>query len=170
MEWLGDDVQYIDAPVDPHVEMCTITKAFDNSKVIVANNVKRYPGVRMISNLYSRKERVCKFHNCADFRDIKLQLLQQNANPVPPKIVTNAPVQEETLIPGRDFGHIEEIFPIAQHTFTDGGRIFGAGSHLFLWESHSFPMGEAKFQCIGCHFVLTRNMPLLIWFQVEQET
>ena len=55
LEWLGDDVQYIDAPVDPHVEMCTITKAFDNSKVIVANNVKRYPGVRMISNLYSRK-------------------------------------------------------------------------------------------------------------------
>lgn len=134
LEWLGDDVQYIDAPVDPHVEMCTITKAFDNSKVIVANNVKRYPGVRMISNLYSRKERVCKFHNCADFRDIKLQLLQQNANPVPPRVVTNAPVQEETLIPGKDFGHIEEIFPIAQHTFTDGGRIFGAGSHLFMGE------------------------------------
>ena len=27
LDWLGDDVQYIDGEVDPLVEMCTITKA-----------------------------------------------------------------------------------------------------------------------------------------------
>ena len=41
LDWLGDDVHYINAPVDPHVEMCTSTKAFDKSKVIIANNIKR---------------------------------------------------------------------------------------------------------------------------------
>ena len=46
-------IQYIDAEVDPIVEMCTITKKFDNSNVIVANNIKGFPGGRMISNLYS---------------------------------------------------------------------------------------------------------------------
>ena len=83
LDWLGGDVQYIEAEIDPDVEMCTITKAFDNSKVIVANNIKGYPGVRMISNLYSRKERVCRFHGCEEFRDIKRQLIQQVNNPSP---------------------------------------------------------------------------------------
>src|SRR5262245_43594273 len=31
LKWLGDDVHYIRNEVDPIVEMCTITKAFDNS-------------------------------------------------------------------------------------------------------------------------------------------
>ncbi len=134
LEWLGDDVQYIDGEVDPLVEMCTITKAFDNSKVIVANNIKGYPGVRMISNLYSRKERVNRFHGVEDFRDIKYQLLDQVSNPIPPRVIDDAPVQEEVLLPGKDFNHIHDIIPVATHTFNDGGQIFGAGSHLFMGE------------------------------------
>ena len=62
LEWLGDDVHYISNEVDPIVEMCTITKAFDNSKALVANKIKGYPGVRMISNLYSTKARTAKLH------------------------------------------------------------------------------------------------------------
>ena len=134
LEWLGEDVQYINSEVDPLVEMCTITKAFDNSKVIVANKIKGYPGVRMISNLYSRKERVNRFHGVEDFRDIKYQLLKQVSNPIPPRIIDDAPVQEEILIPGKDFNHIHDIIPVATHTFNDGGQIFGAGSHLFMGE------------------------------------
>ena len=144
--------------MDPHGRWHTITKAFDNSKVIVANNVKRYPGVRMISNLPTQREGMQVSQLCG-FQDIKLQLLQQNVNPVPPKIVTNAPVQEETLIQGEIWSYRRD-FPIAQHTFTDLRTNFGA-DHIF-YGSHSFPMGEAKFQRIGCHFVPTRNMPLLI--------
>ena len=51
LEWLGEDVHTIENEVDPIVEMCTITKAFDNSKVLLANNIKGFPGVRMISNI-----------------------------------------------------------------------------------------------------------------------
>jgi 3-polyprenyl-4-hydroxybenzoate decarboxylase len=134
LAWLGDDVKYINAEVDPVVEMITITKAFDNSKVFVANNIKGFPGVRMIANLYSRKERVSRFHGVTDFRQIKNRILHNIANPIPPRVVSDAPVQEVTLIPGKDFEHLHDIIPVATHTFQDGGPIFGAGSHLFMGE------------------------------------
>jgi gallate decarboxylase subunit C len=134
LEWLGDDVAYIDAPVDPIVEMCTITKAFDNSKVIVANNVKGFPGVRMISNLYSRKDRVCRFHGVEEFKDAKFKVLENLANPIKPRVVKDAPVHEQVFYPGKDFEHLHDIIPVATHTFRDGGQIFGAGSHVFMGE------------------------------------
>ena len=138
LEWLGDDVHYIDAEVDPLVEMCTITKRFDNSKVMVANNIKGFPGVRMISNLYSRKERVCRFHGVPEdeFRNIKFRILENIQKPIAPRVVSeqDAPVHEQVLIPGKDFEHLHDIIPVATHTFHDGGQIFGAGSHLFMGE------------------------------------
>src|SRR5271168_4510262 len=87
LRWLGDDVHYIQNEVDPIVEMCTITKAFDNSKALVANKIKNYPDVRMISNLYSTKARTAKLHGMRDFRDIKFKILECIANPIAPKIV-----------------------------------------------------------------------------------
>ncbi|MGE0627489.1 MAG: UbiD family decarboxylase [Hyphomicrobiaceae bacterium] len=135
LEWLGDDVHYIQNEVDPHVEMCTITKAFDNSKALVANRIKGYPDVRMISNLYSTKERTAKIHGMADFKDCKLKVLDCIRNPIPPKVVDSkdAPCQQ-VYIPKEKVRHIEDLIPVAQHTFEDGGRIFGAGVHFFYGE------------------------------------
>src|SRR5262249_16159716 len=127
LEWLGDDVHYIANEVDPVVEMCTITKAFDNSKALVANRIKGYPGVRMISNLYSTKARTAKLHGMAEFKDIKLKILDCIRNPIAPKIVSQneAPCQQ-ILIPREQIRHVEDLIPIAQHTFADGARVFGA--------------------------------------------
>lgn len=135
LDWLGDDVHYIKNEVDPVVEMCTITKAFDNSKALVANKVKGYPGVRMISNLYSTKARTAKLHGMAEFRDIKFKILDCIQNPIAPKIVSQpeAPCQE-LFIPKEEIRNIEDLIPIAQHTYTDGARIFGAGTHFFYGE------------------------------------
>src|SRR5439155_12375479 len=88
LEWLGDDVHYVKNEVDPIVEMCTITKAFDNSKALVANKIKGYPGVRMISNLYSTNARTAKLHGMEDFRDIKFKVLDCIQNPIAPTIVS----------------------------------------------------------------------------------
>ena len=130
LEWLGDDVHYIENEVDPIVEMCTITKAFDNSKVLLANNIKGFPGVRMISNLYSTKERVCRLHGQEAFSDLKFNVLRAMENPIAPNIVAkkDAPVQQ-VFIPRSEFDNPYDIMPIAQHTFIDGGRLFGAGVH-----------------------------------------
>ena len=130
--WLGDDVHYIRNEVDPIVEMCTITKAFDNSKALVANKIKGYSDVRMISNLYATKARTAKLHGVSDFRDIKLKILDCIRNPIAPEIVseTDAPCQE-VIIPKEKIRDVEELIPIAQHTYEDGARIFGAGTHFF---------------------------------------
>ena len=135
LQWLGDDVHYIQKEVDPIVEMCTITKAFDNSKALVANRIKGYPGVRMISNLYSTKGRTAKLHGMQDFRDIKLKILDCIQNPIAPKVVSpaDAPCQE-LFIPKEDIRNVEDLIPIAQHTYDDGARIFGAGTHFFYGE------------------------------------
>ena len=133
LDWLGGDVHYIENEVDPIVEMCTITKAFDNAKVIVANNIKGFPGVRMISNLYSRKDRVCRLYGKDDFKALKFDVLHAMNNPIAPNMVDekDAPVQQ-VFIPREDFDNPYDIIPVAQHTFNDGGRLFGAGVHFFM--------------------------------------
>jgi hypothetical protein len=135
LQWLGEDVHYIKNEVDPIVEMCTITKAFDNSKALVANKIKGYPGVRMISNLYSTKARTAKLHGMKEFKDIKFKILDCIRNPIPPKIVSEkeAPCQE-VFIPKEEIRNVEDLIPIAQHTYEDGARIFGAGTHFFYGE------------------------------------
>jgi 3-polyprenyl-4-hydroxybenzoate decarboxylase len=40
--------------------MTAITKAFDGSKALVANNIKDDPNARMYSNLYATQERRAK--------------------------------------------------------------------------------------------------------------
>ena len=56
LDWLGDEVHSIQNEVDPVIEMTAITKAFDGSKALLAENIKGYPNVRMYSNLYATPE------------------------------------------------------------------------------------------------------------------
>jgi len=44
-------------------------------RMLVANKIKGYPDVRMISNLYSTKARTAKLHGMRDFHDIKFKIL-----------------------------------------------------------------------------------------------
>ena len=135
LEWLGNDVHYIEGEVDPIVEMCSITKAFDNSKVIVANNIKGFPGVRMISNLYSRKDRVCRLHGHEEFKELKFNVLNAMKNPIPPRVVAEKDAPAQEMFIGRDeFDNPYDVIPVAQHTYQDGGRLFGAGTHFFMGE------------------------------------
>src|SRR5262249_7237728 len=142
LEWLGDDVHYIKNEVDPIVEMCTITKAFDNSKALVAGKIKGYPGVRMISNLYSTKARTARLHGMADFREIKHKILDCIRNPIAPTIVSKAPCQE-VFFPREEIRDVEDLIPIAQHTYDDGASIFGAGTHFFYGEP-GVPLGGSQ--------------------------
>ena len=66
LDWLGDDVHNIENEVDPLLEMTAITKAFDGSKALLANNIKDYPNARMYSNLYATPERTAKLLGVSD--------------------------------------------------------------------------------------------------------
>ena len=163
LDWLGDDVHYIKNEVDPVVEMCTITKAFDNSKALIANKVKGYPGVRMISNLYSTKARTAKLHGMDEFRDIKFKILDCIRNPIAPKIVSQAEAPcQELFIPKEDIRNIEDLIPIAQHTYTTA-RASSAPEHTFSTASLGFHAAAASFRCIAWDFAMGRNTPRSTW-------
>ena len=132
LEWLGEEIHYIENPVDPVLEMCAITKAFDGSKALVANNITNYPDVRMISNLYATQERTAKLLGADEFKNTKFKILEAVDNSIPPRVVEEreAPCQE-VVIPMDSFRNPAELIPIVQHTAQDGGRIFGAGVHFF---------------------------------------
>ncbi len=131
LDWLGDDVHHIAAPVDPVIEMTAITKAFDGSKVLVADEISGYPHARMYSNLYATQERTAKLFGVDEYKGIKSAILEAYRNPIPPTYVdeASAPCQE-IVIPASEINQVTDILPIVLHTHEDGGRIFGSGCHL----------------------------------------
>ncbi len=132
LDWLGDEVHYIENEVDPIIEMTAITKAFDGSKVLVANNITDYPGVRMISNLYATAERTAKIFGVDEYKDIKHRILDAYRNPIAANYVDakDAPCQE-IVVQANEIDRVTDLLPIVLHTHEDGGRIFGSGCHLF---------------------------------------
>ena len=131
LDWLGDDVHNIENEVDPLLEMTAITKAFDGSKALLANNIKDYPNARMYSNLYATPERTAKLFGVSEYMEIKHKILDAYRNPLAANYVesADAPVHE-TVIPASDIDQVTDILPIVLHTNQDGGRIFGSGCHL----------------------------------------
>jgi UbiD family decarboxylase len=111
--------------------MAAISKAFDNSKALVANDVTNYPNSRLISNLWATKERCARLFGVDEFKDIKFKLLESLHNPIALRVVERdaAPCQEIVL--ERDqIGRVEDILPLGMHTEDDGGRFFGNGVHF----------------------------------------
>ncbi len=131
LEWLGDDVHYIDQPVDPVLEMTAISKAYDNSKALVANDLVGYPDARMIANLWATQERCARLIGVAQYKDIKLKLLEALRNPIAPREVEEAAAPcQEVFIAGNEVNRVVDLLPMVQHTHEDGGRFFGSGVHF----------------------------------------
>ncbi len=99
LQWLGDVVKWLAPQVDPTIEATAIAKAFDDGPAFVAEHIKGYPNARYIGNLWTRRERVGKLVGVDDYRDVKHRIIHAVKNPVPPKVVSDAPVQE-VVIPG----------------------------------------------------------------------
>jgi UbiD family decarboxylase len=132
LAWLGDDVHVIKAPVDPLIEAATIAKRFDDSKVLVAENVARYPNARLTTFLYGSKERTARIFGVDRYEDAKFKVLDAYRNPIAPREVAavDAPCQE-VVISGDEIGDIHNILPVTTHTPGDGARVFGSGVHFF---------------------------------------
>ena len=112
LDWLGDEVNHISEPVDPIIEMTGITKDFDGSKALVADEVTGYPHARMYSNLYATPERTARLFGVDEYKDIKGAVLDAYRNPIAPTYVGEeaAPCQEIDLVNGHEFGNSAAIF------------------------------------------------------------
>ena len=133
LEWLGDEVKTIAAPVDPVLEATAINKAFDDGPVLLMDNVVGYDNARLIASLWGRRERVARLLGCDRFEDAKDRILEALKTPIPPVEVVDAPCQE-VVIPKRQVDPFA-ILPMVQHTEADGGRFFGSGVHYLSGDS-----------------------------------
>ena len=127
LDWLGDEVKTVTAPVDPVLEATAIHKAFDDGPAFLMEDVVGYPNARLIASLWGRRDRLCRLLGADDMSDTKHRILDALKNPIPPEEVSDAPCQE-VVIPAEKVDPFA-ILPMVQHTEEDGGRFFGSGVH-----------------------------------------
>ena len=128
LKWLGDDVRYLDAEVDPVLEATAINKAFDDGPAFVAENVTGFPDARLIASLWGRRDRLHRMMGVETPHEATLKVINAVNNPIAPVEVADAPCQEVV-----DIGPAANPYttlPMVQHTGMDGGRFFGSGVHM----------------------------------------
>ncbi|MET0706285.1 MAG: UbiD family decarboxylase [Tardiphaga sp.] len=107
---------------DPHLEIAAILKKHDGKQALLFPSVKD-TAIPIVGNLLSSKEN-CEAAFGLDFNGIRGLVQRAMGGPLPPEVVTNAPVQEVVLKTGFD---ITRLFPALFHAPGDAGRYITAG-------------------------------------------
>ncbi len=113
--------------VDPILEVIGVAKAYEDGPAVLFENIKGYPGHRILISIFGRRARVAKIFGVSDFKELKFKFLEAIRNPIPPKVVNNAPCQEVVIT--EDI-NVLKTMPVTQSIETDPGRIIGAGISL----------------------------------------
>jgi 4-hydroxy-3-polyprenylbenzoate decarboxylase len=121
------DVLTVENEVDPICEISGIQKSFDNGPALLFENIKSYPDVRSVGNIFATNERIAKIFDVNDGRNMKFKCLDAMRNPIKPVIVGEAPCQEVVITEDID---VMATLPIIKHTEKDGARILGCGNPL----------------------------------------
>ncbi|MBI2849210.1 MAG: UbiD family decarboxylase [Chloroflexi bacterium] len=129
--WLREegDFYVVKDEVDPIYEVSGISKAFDGGPALLFEKIKGYPGHRIVSNLFSTRERTSKIFGVADPKKLKFKYLEAIRKPIPPRIGDSGPCQENVITKDID---VMATLPIIKHTEEDAGRILGGGN-TFLY-------------------------------------
>ncbi|MEP9380022.1 UbiD family decarboxylase [Aquabacter sp. CN5-332] len=107
---------------DPHLQIASLMKKLDGKEVLLFPKVKGH-GTPVVGNLLSCREN-CESAFGRDFNGIREMIARALAEPMPPELVTKAPVQEVVMTSGFDLG---EMLPALFHAPKDGGRYITAG-------------------------------------------
>ena len=121
------EVLVTETEVDPICEISGIQKSLDNGLVLVFENIKGYPGVRTVGDVFGTDQRVAEIFDLNDGRKLKFKCLEAMRNPIKPEVVKEAPCQEVVVTDGID---VMATLPIIKHTERDGARILGCGNPL----------------------------------------
>ncbi len=121
------EVLSIKGEVDPIYEIAGIQKALEGGPALVFENIKGYPGIRDLGNLFATRERAAKMLGIDDFKKVKFRCLEALKKPIPPRTVEQAPCQEVVVTENID---VFSLLPVLKHTPRDAGRIIGGGNTL----------------------------------------
>lgn len=132
--------QYIatDREVDPHAELAgvyryigaggTVMRPTRIGPAMTFNNIKGYPGSRVLVGLMASRERVAALLG-APVRELGIQMAQARRNVTPPVVIENkdAPCQEVVYRAEDDGFDLRKILPAPTNTTEDAGPFFCLG-------------------------------------------
>lgn len=130
LEFLKEEGEILvtDIEIDPHLEMAGIQKKLDNGPALLFNNVKGYPENRLFTNLMAQESRIAKIFGVDEPKNFKHKVRDALHNPIPPRIVEDAPCQEVVMT--GDNIDVWKSVPMISHTEKDPGRTLGGGNTL----------------------------------------
>jgi 2,5-furandicarboxylate decarboxylase 1 len=115
-------LQAFTAAVDPYLEVAGIMKRLDGGPALLFTDVRGH-GMPVIGNFLAAQEN-CEAAFGVDFGTIRTFIGRALANPIPPELVSSAPVHERVITSGIDIG---TLLPALHHTAADSGRYVTAG-------------------------------------------
>lgn len=141
-----DELLTIRGKVDPIYEIAAMERALEGGPALLFENIKGYPGVRDVGNVFSRMDRIARIFGVKDPRQLKFKCLEAMKHPLAPAVVRDAPCQEVVITDDID---VMKTLPIIKNTEKDGGRILGGGN---TFVSGSFFRGGTHVSFNRMHF------------------
>lgn len=121
------EVLHVKQEVDPIYEIAGILKALEKGPILMFEKIKGYPNFLNIGNVFGRRDPLADLFDVDDPKKLKFKFVEAIRNPLPPKIVKEAPCQEVVITKNID---VLGTLPVIKHTEHDAGRIMGCGNQL----------------------------------------
>jgi len=141
-----NEVLHVKKEVDPIYEISGIQKALEKGPILLFEKIKGYPNFLNIGNFFSRREPLADLFDVDDPKKLKYKFVDAIHNPIPPKIVKDAPCQEVVITKNID---VLGTLPVIKHTEFDAGRIMGCGNQLLC---NAYRKGDTNISFNRIHF------------------
>ncbi|WP_300458104.1 UbiD family decarboxylase [Desulfobacula sp.] len=113
----------ISKAVDPHLEMASIIKAFDGGPQITFDNIKGYPGSKVLANLMGNRDMIAGYFNTTKEK-LSERLIRCMLDPINPVVEKNPPCQGNVIDKDID---VLGTLPVLTHTSIDLGPVITSG-------------------------------------------
>ncbi len=188
LEWLErrGDLLVTDQVVDPDLEITGIQKTLDGAMGILFRNVKGYPHIQAVTNVFANYDIVDRIFGWQGPKDRTRNLVRALERPIPPVEIpqADAPVQQEVITDDLDVNkHVMAIRHTAlESEMTIGsaqtvvvGPYFDGGTHIsynrmnFRWGNigtFQISPGSHMWQIMTAHYKDEQPIPLTMNFGI----
>ena len=186
IKWLlsvGDVVE-TSKVVNPDLEITALQKKLDGGLGLLFRNVKGYDHIQAITNMYANRNVINKMFGWKDETDRTIQLSKAFVKPIPPEIVSKAPVQEVVITDDLDVNKyvlairhtaLETEFTVGSGQTVVVGKYFDGGTHIsynrmnFRWGNigtFQISPGSHMWQIMTAHYRDKEPIPLTMNFGI----
>lgn len=178
------DVVETSKVVNPDLEITALQKKLDGGLGLLFRNVKGYDHIQAITNMYANRNVINKMFGWKDETDRTIQLAKALTKPIPPEIVTKAPVQEVVITDDLDVNKyvlairhtaLESELTIGSGQTVVVGKYFDGGTHIsynrmnFRWGNigtFQISPGSHMWQIMTAHYGAKDPIPLTMNFGI----